>query len=159
MRTLWNDLRLPSIGFAFQEENASCFKATASWQDSENQEREDGEDYWRRDRINLCTRESSFLWKNSSAELILTAVDMEDQSGSALKKKIKNTNTRSANVSMSHFMTREYVGSANSGTAKCWGLTVLQNWRFLEVLWQTISVGESSSIQFNFNKIKIVKVI
>ena len=27
VRALWNDLRLHSVGFAFQEENASCFKA------------------------------------------------------------------------------------------------------------------------------------
>ena len=42
LRTLWNDLKLPSIRFAFQEENASSFKTTASPQDSENQELEDG---------------------------------------------------------------------------------------------------------------------
>ena len=42
LRALWNDLRLPSVGFAFQEENASCFKVTASPQDSENQRWEDG---------------------------------------------------------------------------------------------------------------------
>ena len=40
--TLWNDLRLPSVGFAFMEENASCFKATASPHDSGYQEQEDG---------------------------------------------------------------------------------------------------------------------
>ena len=39
---LWNDLRLPLVRFAFQEENASCFKATASRQNSESQEQEDG---------------------------------------------------------------------------------------------------------------------
>ena len=33
-----NDLRLPSVGFAFQEENASWCKATASPKGSENQE-------------------------------------------------------------------------------------------------------------------------
>ena len=42
LQALWNDLRLPSVRFAFQEENASCFKATASPQHSENQEWEDG---------------------------------------------------------------------------------------------------------------------
>ena len=42
LRALWNDLRLPSVGFAFQEENASCCKARASPQDSEYQEWEDG---------------------------------------------------------------------------------------------------------------------
>ena len=42
LRALWNDLRLLSIVFAFQEENATCFKATASPQDSEYQEQEDG---------------------------------------------------------------------------------------------------------------------
>ena len=31
---LWNELRLASVGFAFQEEKASCFGATASSQDS-----------------------------------------------------------------------------------------------------------------------------
>ena len=39
-RVLWNDLRLASVRFAFQEENASCFKETASPQDSEYQEQE-----------------------------------------------------------------------------------------------------------------------
>ena len=38
----WNDLRLPLVGCAFQEENASCIKATASAHDSEYQEREYG---------------------------------------------------------------------------------------------------------------------
>ena len=33
LRALWNDQKLPSVGFAFQEERASCFKATASPQD------------------------------------------------------------------------------------------------------------------------------
>ena len=42
LRALWNDLRLPSVEFAFQEENGSCFRATASPQDLECQEREDG---------------------------------------------------------------------------------------------------------------------
>ena len=42
LQALWNDLRLPLVGFASQEENPSCFKATASPQDSEYQEREDG---------------------------------------------------------------------------------------------------------------------
>ena len=44
LRVLWNDLRLPSVRFevaSFQEENATCFKATAKPQDSENHE-EDG---------------------------------------------------------------------------------------------------------------------
>ena len=41
---LWNDLRLPSVGFAFQEENVSSSKATTSPQDSEYREREDGKD-------------------------------------------------------------------------------------------------------------------
>ena len=31
---LWNNLRLPSVRFIFQEENASRFKATASPKDS-----------------------------------------------------------------------------------------------------------------------------
>ena len=39
---LWNDPRLPSIGCAFQEKNASYFKATTSLQDSEYQEQEGG---------------------------------------------------------------------------------------------------------------------
>ena len=39
---LWNELRLPLVGFAFQEENATCFKAAASPQDLEYQKREDG---------------------------------------------------------------------------------------------------------------------
>ena len=33
LRALWNDPRLPLVGFAFQEENASCFKASASPRD------------------------------------------------------------------------------------------------------------------------------
>ena len=39
---LWNDLRLLSVGFAFQEDNASCFKETASPQDSVHHGWEDG---------------------------------------------------------------------------------------------------------------------
>ena len=31
---LWNNLRLPSVGFACQEEKISCFKVTVSPQDS-----------------------------------------------------------------------------------------------------------------------------
>ena len=41
---LWNDLRLPLVGFAFQEENVSCFKVTTSPQDSVYQGREEGND-------------------------------------------------------------------------------------------------------------------
>ena len=41
---LWNDLRFPSAGFAFQEEKASCFRATASPQDSVSHGWEEGED-------------------------------------------------------------------------------------------------------------------
>ena len=44
LRVLWNDLRLPLVGFAFQEENVSCFKVTTSPQDSVYQGREEGTD-------------------------------------------------------------------------------------------------------------------
>ena len=79
---LWNGLRLPSVGFAFHEENANCFKATASQQDSECQEREDEQDDQGRDGMNLCLRESRFLLKNpqAEAELISVAEDIGDLS-------------------------------------------------------------------------------
>ena len=77
---LWNSLRLPTFGFAFQEENASCFKATASRQDSENREQEDGKENCRRDGMNLCTRRSSFPQKNSQAELMSAVVDRAERS-------------------------------------------------------------------------------
>ena len=41
-RALWKELRLPSVGFAFHEAKASCFRTTASPQASVNQGREDG---------------------------------------------------------------------------------------------------------------------
>ena len=41
-RALWKDLRLPSVGFAFHEVKASCFRTTASPQASVNQGREEG---------------------------------------------------------------------------------------------------------------------
>ena len=44
---LWNDLKLPSVGFAFQEEKASSLKATSSPRDSAYQGREDGYDICR----------------------------------------------------------------------------------------------------------------
>ena len=40
-RALWKELRLPSVGFAFREAKASCFRTTASPQDSVYQEREE----------------------------------------------------------------------------------------------------------------------
>ena len=42
LRTFWNALRFPSVGYAFQEEKASCFRATASPQDSVYSEQEEG---------------------------------------------------------------------------------------------------------------------
>ena len=39
---LWNDLKFPSVGFAFQEDNVTCFQANASPQDSDYLEWEDG---------------------------------------------------------------------------------------------------------------------
>ena len=44
MQALWNVLKMPLVGFTFHEEDANCFKATASPQDSEYQERVDGKD-------------------------------------------------------------------------------------------------------------------
>ena len=41
-QALWKELRLPSVGFAFHEAKASCFRTTASPQASVNQGREDG---------------------------------------------------------------------------------------------------------------------
>ena len=43
-QALWKELRLPSVGFAFHEAKASCFRTTASPQASVNQGREDGLD-------------------------------------------------------------------------------------------------------------------
>ena len=40
-RALWKKLRLPSVGFAFHEAKASCFRTTASPQASVNQGREE----------------------------------------------------------------------------------------------------------------------
>ena len=41
-RALWKELRSPSVGFAFHEAKASCFRTTASPQASVNQGREEG---------------------------------------------------------------------------------------------------------------------
>ncbi len=41
-RASWKELRLPSVGFAFHEAKASCFRTTASPQASVNQGREEG---------------------------------------------------------------------------------------------------------------------
>ena len=41
-RALWKELRLPSVGFAFHEAKASCFRTTASPQASVKQVREEG---------------------------------------------------------------------------------------------------------------------
>ena len=41
-RALWKELRLLSVGFAFHEAEASCFRTTASPQASVNQRREEG---------------------------------------------------------------------------------------------------------------------
>ena len=41
-QSLWKKLRLPSVGFAFHEEKASCFRTTASTQASVNHGREEG---------------------------------------------------------------------------------------------------------------------
>ena len=43
-QALWKELRLPSVGFAFLEAKASCFRTTASPQASVNQEWEEGQD-------------------------------------------------------------------------------------------------------------------
>ena len=81
---LWKELRLPSVGFAFHEAKASCFRTTASPQPSVNQGREEGYYNWRREGINLCMRESKFLWKNSQDELMSEEVEMGDQSRSLM---------------------------------------------------------------------------
>ena len=41
-RALWKELRLPSVGLAFHEAKASCFRTTASPQASVNHGREEG---------------------------------------------------------------------------------------------------------------------
>ena len=41
-RVLWKELRLPSVGFAFYEAKASCFRTTASLQASVNHGWEEG---------------------------------------------------------------------------------------------------------------------
>ena len=41
-QALWKELRLPSVGFAFHEAKASCFRTTASPQASVNHGREKG---------------------------------------------------------------------------------------------------------------------
>ena len=41
---LWKELRLPSVGFAFHEAKASCFRTTASPQASVYHGREEGYD-------------------------------------------------------------------------------------------------------------------
>ena len=41
-QALWKELRLPSVGFAFHEAKASCFRTTASPLASVNQGREEG---------------------------------------------------------------------------------------------------------------------
>ena len=41
-RALWKELILPSVGFAFHEAKASCFRTTASPQASVNHERRKG---------------------------------------------------------------------------------------------------------------------
>ena len=43
-RALWKELRLPSVGFAFHEAKASCFRTTASPQASVYHGREEGLD-------------------------------------------------------------------------------------------------------------------
>ena len=60
-RALWKELRLPSVGFAFHETKASCFRTTASPQVSVKHGWEKGYDNSRRDVINLCMRKSKFL--------------------------------------------------------------------------------------------------
>ena len=40
--TVWKELRLPSVGFAFHEAKASCFRTTASPQASVNHGWEEG---------------------------------------------------------------------------------------------------------------------
>ena len=42
LRAFWKELRLPSVGFAFHEAKASCFRTTASPQASVNQGQEEG---------------------------------------------------------------------------------------------------------------------
>ena len=41
-RALWKELKLPSVGFAFHEAKASCFRTTASPQGSVNHGQEEG---------------------------------------------------------------------------------------------------------------------
>ena len=66
---LWNDLRLPSIEYAFQEEKGSYLKAIVSPHDSVSQGKEDWYDNCRQDGTNLCISESLLLWRNSNAAL------------------------------------------------------------------------------------------
>ena len=61
-----------------------CFRTTASPQAFVNHGWEEGQDNWRRDGVNLCMRESKFLWKNSQDEVMLENVVMEDQSRSLM---------------------------------------------------------------------------
>ena len=75
-RALWNDLRLPSVRFAFQEE-----KATASSQHSAYQGREDRSLITADEMsINVYIRKSKLVWKDSQAVLISGEVEMKDQS-------------------------------------------------------------------------------
>ena len=68
LRTFWNVPRFPLVGFAFQEEKASCFRATDSPQDSVYHEQD----------ASVHERKRRVLWKNSQAELTSGAVDMGD---------------------------------------------------------------------------------